>query len=335
MNIAQLRNKVRQWDLIHSGNSVAKAKYGQILDQIEYHARRGWKVYLPAEHPDYSSSYMNRLAAWIGNVGTDEDQKLLLEYALMISFFSHDDFSALYRTAMDREVTRWVASQTNARLESNSLQQFSDQLRFEVKSRTWYCPITDSMDINEFCKINHLTGVSQHPTFSGLQLQAADPAQPDMQVAHFWQRYMRNPSQNPDRKLPSLSRLVLLEDIVGSASQCEEAIIWAVRALEVPVLFIPLILCPNGVEKLRSLEKAFEGRLTVRPVVELQRSDLLGPERKGEPGWQIAALLENLIDRHHPSIDPSVNAYGYRGTGCSLATFKNCAPHVILAHLAT
>ncbi len=51
MNIDQLRKKVRVWDQMHSGDPVARAKYGLILDQIEYHARREWRVYRPAEHP--------------------------------------------------------------------------------------------------------------------------------------------------------------------------------------------------------------------------------------------------------------------------------------------
>jgi hypothetical protein len=329
MNIDQLRSKVRNWDQIHSGNPVARAKYGQILDQIEYHARREWRRYIPAEHTDFNSNYMDRLASWIGNALSDVDQQLLLEYALMISFFSHEDFTALYRTAMEREITRWVASQTKARLQSQPHHQFSDHLRDEVNNRTWFCPITDSMDINEFYKINHLKGVGHRPAFSSLQLQAEDPVNPNSQIALFWHRYMSNPGQDQKMIRPSLKRIVLLEDIVGSASQCENAISWAVRSFGFPVLFVPLILCPNGVERLRDLEKKFSGKLTVCPVVEVQRGDLLGPERRGEAGWDISVALEDLIDRYHAFIDPDIDPYGYRNTGCSISTFANTPDNTI------
>ncbi len=74
---------------------------------------------------------MERLAAWIGNVPSDDDQKLLLEYALFISFFSHDDMAALYLAAMERIVVRWVAKQAGSTLTVRSLHDFSDQVRKE------------------------------------------------------------------------------------------------------------------------------------------------------------------------------------------------------------
>jgi hypothetical protein len=329
MNIDQLRKKVRLWDQVHSGDPVAKAKFGLILDQIEYHATRGWRVYRPAEHPDFNSNYMERLAAWIGNVASDDDQKLLLEYALFISFFSHDDMAALYLAAMERIVVGWVAKQAGSTLSVRSLQDFSDRVRKETMSHTWFCPVTDSMDINEFCKINHLQGISHRPQFAALQFEAENPKSPNPLVAANWIQYMANPTTESHRSRPPLKRLVLLEDIVGSSTQCENAITWALRSLGVPVLFVPLVLCPNGSDKLRRLESLFSGKLTVCPVIELQRGDLLGPERNGENGWKISTALEALIDRIVPNIAPLIDPYGYLDTGCSIATFKNTPDNTI------
>jgi len=329
MTLQDLNAKVRDWDLHHAGVAAAKSKYGMILDQLYYHATKEWRVYLPAEHPDFNPSYMERLAAWIGNVPDEDDQKLLLEYALCVSFFSHDDFAALYRTAMGREVVRWVATLLGARLEPHGLQAFHSLVYQQIHERTWFCPITDSMDINEFYKINHLMGVGHRPGFATLEMLAKRSGNPNPQLAQNVLQYMANPSLDAANPAAPLERIVLLEDIVGSGSQCLNAVRWAVSELRKPVLFITLILCPNGVDALRAEEAASGGRLTVRPVVELSRGDLLGPERQSQPGWSISAAIEGLALRYAGRASAGMETFGYRNTGCSLTTFANTPDNTI------
>ncbi|MCL5237159.1 MAG: hypothetical protein M1353_04845 [Nitrospirae bacterium] len=324
MTLDELRDKVRKWDFQSTGSADYTAHYSTILDQLDYHAVRDWRVYLPAEHPDFHSNYMERLAAWIGNLTDEAEQKLFLEYALYISFFSHDDFVALYRTALDREIKRWVAIQVGARLESHGGQALHELVHREIHNHTWFCPVTDSMDINEFHKVNHLAGVAHRPCFASVQMEAEHPINPNSQIADDWTRYMTNPSSQPlHYASPSLKRLVLLEDIVGSGTQCLNAIRWAVANLDKPVLFVPLILCPNGVEALRAEERRWSGRLSVRPVIELRRNDLLGPERQGQQGWPIADKVEDLAQRCASRSSVNMDTFGYKNTGCSLATFSN------------
>jgi hypothetical protein len=323
MTLQDLNEKVRQWDFHHAGMPAAKSKYGIILDQLYYHAKKEWRVYLPAEHPDFNPNYMERLAAWIGNVQDEDDQKLLLEYALCVSFFSHDDFAALYRTAMGREVMRWVATEIGASLEPHGPQAFHSLVHQQIHEQTWFCPITDSMDINEFYKVNHLRGIGHRPGFAALEMLAQRSGNPNSQLAEDLLRYMANPSLDAVNPAPALLRIVLLEDIVGSASQCLNAIRWAVSELGKPVLFVPLILCPNGVAALRVEEERSGERLAVRPVVELRRGDLLGPERQGHPGWPISAAIEKLATRYADRASAGIETFGYRNTGCSLATFAN------------
>ncbi len=321
MTLEELIIKVRDWDLQNTGDPQAKSEYGFILDQLEYHSRNEWRVYLPAAHPDFNSSYMERLAAWIGNVGDEADQKLLLRYALQISFFSHEDFTSLYRSAMDREITRWVAEQVGAKLHTAGVKAFNDLVQHHVHKTTWFCPVTDSMDINEFYKTNHLKGIGHRPAFATMEMLAETTGTPNPSLAKSLKEYMANPSLTPNGRLPSLERLVLLEDIVGSGVQCLHAIRWAVTQLNKPVLFIPLILCPNGVGALQTEVQRSAGTLTVRPIIELQREDLLGPERQGRQGWKIAAAMEDLATRYASRV--SGDPFGFKTTGCSLATFTN------------
>src|SRR5215217_2490506 len=136
MRVEELRAKVRSWDLQHTGKPIAESEFESILDQLEYHADRDWRVYLPAEHPDFNANYMERLAGWVGNLANEQDQQLLLHYALFISFFSHDDFSALYRTALDREVTRWTTNQIGARLSGIGPKGFDKLIHQEIHRKT-------------------------------------------------------------------------------------------------------------------------------------------------------------------------------------------------------
>ena len=323
MTIEELRAKVREWDLHASpGSAIADAHYSYILNQLEHHAAREWRVYLPAEHPDFNPNYLDRLAQWVGNASGEADQKLLLEYALYISFFSHDDFCALYRVAFDREITRWAAQQIGASLNGGGLQPFGRTVRQHLFQQTWFCPVTDSMDINEFYKVNHLAGVGHRPCFSTLYRLAEQSGPLNPTLAANVIHYMQNPgsAQHPR---PSLDRLVLLEDVVGSGSQSIDAVRWAVRNLCRPTLFVPLILCPNGAEELRGEAQASNGQLTVRPVIELRRSDLLGTERQGNPGCPISDQMEDLARRCSAGALRDLDPFGYLSTGCSIATFAN------------
>ncbi|MEK6283841.1 MAG: hypothetical protein AABN95_26085 [Acidobacteriota bacterium] len=322
MTLEELNAKVRDWDLQYTGDPDARSKYGFILDQLNYHAAREWKLYLPAEHPDFNQSYMERLASWIGNVTDEDDQKLLLEYALSISFFSHDDFAALYQSAMNREVTRWVAEQIGAHL-NNGGTAYDQLVQYHIHHETWFCPVTDSMDINEFYKVNHLKGIGHRPAFATLVMLAEETGIPNPELASSVLRYMDNPSLSAATTARALTRLVLLEDVVGSGTQCIEAVRWAVANIPKPILFVPLILCPNGVEALHQEVQQSTGQLTVRPVIELQRSDLLGPERQGHQGWPIAAAVEDFANRYASRASLGMDTFGFQNTGCSMATFAN------------
>lgn len=323
MTLDDLYAAVRKWDRQNTGSVEVKSYYEFILHHLAYHATRDWSVYLPAEHPNCNRSYMERLAAWIGNVSNEEDQKLLLEYATYISFFSHADFRALYQTALNREIIQWVAAQIGAKLEENGSRTFQREINTHIKKRTWFCPVTDSMDINEFYKVNHLKGIGHRPGFATLQMLAENAGSPDPYIAQNVINYMKNPSLGSSCQSDPLERLVLLEDVVGSGSQCLKAVKWAVSNLKVPVLFVPLILCPNGAEILHKEEQQSNGRLTVRPVIELCRNDLLGPERKKQQGWPITEKMETLANSYANRASCKMDTFGYKDTGCSLVMFSN------------
>ena len=328
MTLEELRAKVREWDSKNIGVQVAASHYQTILNELDYHATREWRVYLPAQHTKFNANYMERLASWIGNLSDEEDQKLFLEYALHISFFSHDDFVALYRTALHREVTRWITSQVGLSIQPN-IQAFQHVVHEKIHRHTWFCPVTDSMDINEFYKANHLQGIGHRPCFATLQMLAEMCAAQDAALAPNLVHYMHNPSLDPNAPSPPIEYLVLLEDIVGSGTQCVDAVKWAVANLGKPVLFIPLIICPNGLKNLRDTEQQSQGRLSVRPIIELCRGDLLGPERQHQQNWNKTQAMEDLAARYHAQNAFNYPPFGFRNTGSSLVTFANTPDNTI------
>lgn len=307
MTLAELRNKISTWDLSGHAGPKAASKYSAIMNQMDFNAKGEWGNYTPAEHKDSCSDLMERLACWVGSAVKEDDQRLLLEYATYISYFSLADFTALYQTAMQREVMRWVAQNIKARLIGMSFQDFHQLVCKEAYNHTWFCPVTTSMIINQFYKVNLIEGKPDRPHFYTLS---------KMPNSEIWTRdQLRN---------HNLRHLVLLEDMVGSGTQCANAIQWALNNLSVSILFIPLILCPNGEEKFNTLASNSCGRLSVRPVIRLQRSDLLGSsERQGADGWPIAEKLEEFINHHSPKLFPRCEPFGYKNTGCSVVMFSN------------
>jgi len=311
MTASELRNLVRIWDLsVVEDTGIADSKYGRILNQLDYHANREWSVYLPALHPDYDNSYIARLANWIGNISDESDQKLLLEYALYISFISHNDFLSLYSTALNREIMPWITSLRNIRLDCPN---FHDEVRLQIHDHTWYCPISDSMDINEFCKINHLSGISHKPTFLTLEKFG------DIDKIKVYVREKK------------IKQIVLLEDIVGSGTQSKPAIKWAIDNIKIPILFVPLILCPEASGILDGLEAYSGGTFHYRPVIKIQKNELLGPNRPPNEGIIIADRIEAFVEKMARIHNLDQNSkFGYNNTGSSLVMFSNTPDNTLL-----
>ena len=74
-----------------------------------------------------------------------------------------------------------------------------------------------------------------------------------------------------------LRRIVLLEDFVGSGTQMENAIRFICSLPSpIPVLLLPLIICPDGADMGRrlSVDPSFP-HLTYSPVIELKRADMI------------------------------------------------------------
>ncbi|MDB6035187.1 MAG: hypothetical protein JWM16_5525 [Verrucomicrobiales bacterium] len=318
MKLKYLLEIIGAWD----ANSVeddptATSKYSEILKHLRFLGEGEWAKYLPAHSPNFSKDFATRLAAWIGNVEETADRQLLLEYAKKLCFFSHDDFQALYLSAFNGPITRWVIQKAELRFDSPT---FAEQLKTELYKRTWYCPITDSMDINEFYHVNHISGVEHRPSFATLAMLDPISGESDSVLLGQLRQFMTK----PDRwgKSPPLERLVLLEDFVGTGTQMKEAVKWAANKLKIHTLVVPLVICAPGRDALEALTKTHKDLVVSSPIVHVGESELLGPNSKGLNGWARSSEMEALAKRLSNKLAKKP-PFGYKKTGCSVVTYSN------------
>lgn len=318
MKPKQLLEAIGEWDATSAEEDpTATSKYSEILKRLQFLGEGEWANYLPVNNPRFSKTFLTRLAAWIGNVSGPSDQKLLLEFAEKISFFSHEDFQALYLSAFNGPITRWVIQTAKLRLDSPG---FSEQLNTELHDHTWYCPITDSMGINEFYHVNHISGVEHRPYFATLAMLDPTTVESDSETLKKLRHFMSNPDRGCTTR--QLRRLVLLEDFVGSGTQMKAAVEWAVSKLKIQTLVVPLIICAPGRGALDALTAKYKDFVSSSPVVHVGENELFGPKSKGLNLWprysEMVALAKRLSKKAVMG-----QAFGYKKTGCSVVTYSN------------
>jgi hypothetical protein len=284
--------------------------FKQVQLQLEYFSEKFFSRFVPALYPPYSPSFRDRLVSWLNNEGLSSEQKrLLFEFALRIAFFSFEDFLQLYRTAFVGPVTRWIIDELQLSLQQRD---FNRLLEEERQRHTWYCPVTDSMVISEFYHANRITGIDQRPAFRPLR-EFCDPT--------LLASYMRS---------HDLRRLVLMEDFVGSGTQAVAVVRWAVEKLPYPVLFTPLVICPDGIKLFADLAAASAGRLRFEPVLTLDGSAFAASE--GVTPDALMLRIAKLAQTIHPSIagipDKSYGPFGFskpgdKTKGATVVLFSN------------
>lgn len=336
MTLADLRQIVKKWDLESSDDDPnSAARYTTILRRLEYFGGSEWRKYLPCVCPEEESDYSSRLAKWVANVSDENEQKTLLEYALYVSFISHEDIISLYSSAFVGPIARWVIELENLTLAAPDFQRELARGLFET---TWYCPVTDSMDINEFYHVNHLESIKHRPSFATVAMldrginpgdDSLGPPPPNERFRRNLFNYLKNP--DPANDAPAIKRLVLLEDFVGSGTQASSALRWAAKNLEIPVLFVPLLICPQGKATVQEVVQKFPDNLKCEAIIEVEAAEILG-QNPACATWPSATIVEELAKCTFPMINTSdqksedrapFNPFGYKETGCSIATYSN------------
>lgn len=274
-----------------------------------------YKSYEPNKFAD--GDFEQRLIKWIGNVSSDDDKQVLLRLLVELFYLGPVEFEELYRCAYQGPVARWLID-----IEGIDICAADAQKKLVAAARdTWFCPVTDSFRVNAFFHINNLAaGGSLRPDWRSLHALG--------EVGKI-QRYCAS---------QKVKRLVLLEDFVGGGSQSLSAVEFAAMSLpNIAVLFVPLVICPDGASNARDMCNAVNARtpnkLRFEPVMALPSNAFL--TRTVAPAHLDGPLLRRLreiIDSTYPQVcggaisGKPYDAYGFppiKPTGGLVVMYSN------------
>jgi hypothetical protein len=244
---SELAALLRRWSL----SLPDGPEFMQIESQLGYFFDELYDEYEPTR--DANPDFWERLNQWLNNVPAEADKKALLRLVPLVFFLGPREMECLYRTSFRHQVLSWIVEGIASPLHDPNLSQTIE----DAISKTWFCPITDSMRINAFYHYNALFGRDFRPDWRSL-CQFGDVSKVEDYIAS-----------------ERIERLVLLEDFVGSGSQMFYAVRFAASLpSHLPVLVVPLIMSPRA-ETIVAVLRKRHANVTIRPVITLSRSTLI------------------------------------------------------------
>jgi hypothetical protein len=270
-------------------------------EAINYLGRKVYDDYEPAQFGVFD----DRLDQWLHNVTAEADQQDLFRLLSQLFFIGRSEFESLCRAAHHGPVLRWLVEQLDVDIAAPDASAALDKGIEE----TWFCPITDSMRINSYLKVNQLEGRSHQPDWRSLR-KFGDP----YKLREF---ILAN----------KIRRVVLLEDFVGSGTQLRSAVSFAAEVDQnCQILACPLVTCPDGDAIGKGLAGKFRN-VTFDPVLRIASSMLIKPTAQlGEPRLHAAirSLTQRVRDRLAAPGRGEESYHGYKKTGAVFAMYSNC-----------
>lgn len=299
-----LAERVGRWDL-SGAQSTTGEFFNQIHERIGFLQRLHFDQYLPTLGPDHLTDFETRLERWLDNLPAEEDRQILLELVPYIICFGREEFSKLYQAALRGPITRWIIEQSALNFTATDLDA---TLLKESHEHTWFCAVSDSMQISDFCHANNLGGINYRPDLRTL-----------CQFGDFSKilSFMQNRQDAMGRAVP-LRRMVVLEDFIGSATQLRDAelLINKVLAHNIPILLVPLIICPDGVEAIQNMFGA-NPNFRLDPVVQLHKDLFINDRTIPQPN-SLTAKVKDLAQRCYSQVvgDDAAAPRPYSPFGC-------------------
>lgn len=244
--------------------------------------------------------FENRYRAWIGNLDDVFLKATMRDLVLNIFYVGRKEFEALYRSLYNGILANWV-------IDTDGLDVRSEELSAQIHSTidsSWICPITDSLRINAFLKVNGLTSKEFRPDWKSL-CKFGDPEK----ISNYVREH-------------KISKLVLLEDFVGSGTQSKNAVEYAAKNFpELQVFFSPLVVCPAGHKKLTDLASNYPN-LTYRPTMKLPEECIVSSSPK-EDEPELHERLRQLTTAVHERVGGD-GPLGFKNTGALVVLYSNC-----------
>jgi len=307
---------VGRWDSEKHSPLERDLLFSEILLRLEFLERTHYHQYVPTLGPQHQE-FEKRLEKWLDNVSDEADRRLLFEYVPHITFFTREDFLQLHQAALRGPITRWIIDELDLQLDDPDL---DDKINTEIHRHTWFCPISDSMQIADFHRTNGIGGVDFRPDWRSLE-KFGDPQQKRSELLKFMQRQR-------------LRRIVLLEDFIGSGAQLRNPdVIGFAGSLNVAVLLVPLIICPEGCDNIRATLQTEKynkhNRVRFEPVLSLKPDQFVNS--KSSPRDDLERGIQELVRKTYDTdvvgdgaASPRpYEAFGLRNTGAQVVMYSN------------
>jgi hypothetical protein len=292
---------------------------------INFRAKESFNSYYPTSGS--GKDFETRLIDWLNNLDDLSQQALFFRLVPNIYFFTEEEFKSLYRAAYKDVILNWLI---NTR--TDTLNILDEELKYKLEeeiTHTWFCSITDSMDIASFCHINKIHGNSNRPNWRDFSWFA------DMNKV---KNYI---------KMFKIRQIVLLEDFIGSGNQLltkdkrnDLSIIDCVKYIqnEYNFLIVPLIISPKGQSNIKkSIEDQNLRNVKFEPVIVLSDECFINGDTnfdmqaKGENTKKYYQDLFNLLKITDKKIKFKTGPFGYKDTGSLIVLYTICPNNTISA----
>lgn len=290
------------------------AGFRNVKAKLDFLAEILYKEYLPTVAGTHGE-FPYRLAKWLNSATAEDQMKLMFLLLDHLFFVGKSEFVSMYLTAYSQHIAQWILVGENiAVADPSAPQKVKDAL-----ASTLFTAVTESFNIGDFIRINSIQGVD---------------------IRFFWEPALKinwDPNQFVRNAMQGKTRIVLLEDFVGSGSQMRRAVEEACSLPNNPaVLLCPLIICPDGADLARDLEARFHN-LTYRPVLELAPHHFVRPT-PGPAEPKLFREIRDLVTALHPTVKGTTawaqdyGPFGYGGkggTGALIVKFDNCPDNTL------
>ena len=308
MTRAEFQELLAKWCQDENFNSLRLLELKQDIEFLENVLYNDYQPTNHGAHADFGS----RIATWIGNLDNETDQQTLLTILRYLMFISRDNFEAAHRTAYSDNVVKWL-------LNINRIDIFNPNAAITLNAcvaSTLFTQITDSFRLNEFLRVNNISGQSSRYNWHD------HPNNWDRDA--FCRDRLNSASDRPFRYL------VLFEDFIGSGTQMKEIIDRAVTIENIQILLCPLCICPKGANTAREYARKYP-RFTYSPVLELDDKYLIS--RVSKPGEPIEfGRIRDLAIKIHNKIrngNQEFGPFGFQDTGALIVKHDNCPDNTL------
>jgi hypothetical protein len=254
--------------------------------------------------------FFERLVAWMEGASTELEQQLLFQFVPWLLFVGPREMDALFRGAFMGPTMKWLIEQSATPLDDPN---FAEKITHEV-GRTWFGSLA-GMDIGSFCRVNAIQGQSYRCDFRSLSR---------LGNASAVRRHMAD---------DGFSRIIAVEDFVGSGQQMIEACDFLRRLRPIRILVCPIIVAPDGNTQGLRIEHDY-AHITYRPLFVIPPTALLPATAPLTTEPVILRRMRRLLVKLWSQVEgaqPTQQLYGPFGLGefgSLVLTYLNCPDNV-------